>query len=76
MSWEEVHTATAEGFSRAATVIYVPDLKKAENGGVVLSSPINSFHLENIEGSNAGYVIVPPATKSGESIVRSIRIGK
>lgn len=75
MTWEEAHTDIAEGSSRTATIIYVPDIKKAENGGVVLTSPGDSFHLESIEGSNAGYVIVPPAIKSGKSIVRSIRIG-
>lgn len=74
MSWEEAYTAAA-GSSRAATVIYVPDLKKAENEGVALSSSGDSFHLESIEGSNAGYVVVPSTTKSDESIVRSIRIG-
>ncbi|WP_152392930.1 cellulase family glycosylhydrolase [Paenibacillus guangzhouensis] len=75
MTWEEANTSSAEGVSLAATIIYVPDLQKAENGGVALSPQGDSFHLERIEGTNAGYVVISPSTRLGESIVRSIRIG-
>jgi len=74
MVWEEDHAPTSVG-EAAPTVIYVPNLAAARDGGVSLSSGADSYMLENIEGSKAGYVFVPPAVASRGQLERTIRIG-
>lgn len=74
MTWEE-GTAPAATRASAPTVIYIPDLEAARDSGVKLSTADDPYTLETIEGSRAGYVIVPPEASSGDPVERSIRIG-
>jgi len=75
MTWKEDHAPAPIGEAAAPTVIYVPDLAAARDGDVSFSSADDSYTLENIEGSKAGYVIVPPASASKGQLERTIRIG-
>jgi endoglycosylceramidase len=55
----------------APTVIYIPDLDHLQKEQIIISPEAESIEIEHIEGSKAGYLIIPP---TGESIERSVKL--
>lgn len=53
----------------APTIIYIPDLENLQREKINISPSAESIELENIENSQAGYLIIPT---SGEPIEREI----
>lgn len=63
MRWEEA------GESKAATIIYLPAIRHVASGTVTLEPEGEGYTIQPIEGSPAGYMIIPPVRQGNRSLI-------
>lgn len=63
MRWEEA------GESEAPTIIYLPDIRHVAPGTVTLQPEGERYTVQPIEGSSAGYMLIPPVQRGNRSLI-------
>ncbi|WII38511.1 hypothetical protein [Paenibacillus thiaminolyticus] len=56
------------GESKAATIIYLPAIRHVAPGTVTLQPEGEGYTVQPIEGSPAGYMIIPPVRQGNRSL--------